>query len=193
MQYSGWESICLQNKISYQAMTPSIEIRNATPAEYADIGKLMVHAYSNLSGFLKPDEHPAYYNLLENIGEITKKTGTELLAAVSSQNVILGAVVYFDDMQQYGSGGTATRENNSSGFRFLAVADEARGNGIGKLLTQACLSKAKDHDRKQVIIHTTMAMQTAWKMYEQIGFKRSEDLDFMQGELKVFGFRYSLK
>ena len=31
-----------------------------------------------------------------------------------------------------------------------------------------------------MIIHTTMAMQTAWKMYEQIGFKRSEDLDFMQ-------------
>jgi hypothetical protein len=37
-----------------------------------------------------------------------------------------------------------------------------------------------------------MAMQPAWKMYEQIGFKRSEDLDFMQGQLKVFGFRFLL-
>jgi hypothetical protein len=43
-----------------------------------------------------------------------------------------------------------------------------------------------------LIIHSTMAMQTAWKMYERLGFKRSEDLDFMQGELPVFGFRLLL-
>ncbi len=46
---------------------------------------------------------------------------------------------------------------------------------------------------KQVIIHTTTAMQTAWKMYEQLDFKRSEDLDFKQEDLQVFGFRLNLK
>ena len=35
-------------------------------------------------------------------------------------------------------------------------------------------------------------LQTAWKMYEQLGFTRSEDLDFAQGELQVFGFRLML-
>jgi hypothetical protein len=35
-------------------------------------------------------------------------------------------------------------------------------------------------------------MSIAWKMYEKIGFKRSEDLDFMQGDLSVFGFRFKL-
>jgi GNAT superfamily N-acetyltransferase len=173
-------------------MTSSIEIRNATPAEYAQIGKLMVHAYSNLPGFLTPQEHPGYYNLLANIGEITQKPGTEILVALSSEKNLLGAVVYFNDMQNYGSGGTATQEKKSSGFRFLAVADEARGKGVGKLLTRECIRKANEKNHTQVIIHTTLAMQTAWKMYEQIGFKRSEDLDFMQGELKVFGFRYKL-
>ena len=43
-----------------------------------------------------------------------------------------------------------------------------------------------------MIIHTTNAMKNAWAMYEKIGFKRSEDLDFMQGNLEVFGFRYLL-
>lgn len=173
-------------------MTSSIEIRNATPAEYTHIGKLMVHAYSNLSGFLTPQQHPGYYNLLTNIGDITQKPGTEILVAISSEKKLLGAVVYFDTMQHYGSGGTATQKKNSSGFRFLAVADEARGKGVGKLLTQECIRKAREKNHAQVIIHTTLAMQTAWRMYEQIGFKRSEDLDFMQGELKVFGFRYRL-
>ena len=123
-------------------MTSSIEIRNALPAEYGEIGKLMVHAYSNLRGFLSPGEHPGYYNLLANIGDITQKPGTEILIAIGSEKTVLGAVVYFDDMQNYGSGGTATQEKNSSGFRFLAVADEARGKGIGKFLTRECIRKA---------------------------------------------------
>jgi len=36
------------------------------------------------------------------------------------------------------------------------------------------------------------SMQIAWNMYESIGFKRSEDLDFMEGELHVYGFRLIL-
>ena len=35
-------------------------------------------------------------------------------------------------------------------------------------------------------------MQVAWQMYEKLGFKKSEDLDFMQGELPVFGFKLVL-
>jgi hypothetical protein len=32
-------------------------------------------------------------------------------------------------------------------------------------------------------------MQTAWDMYTKIGFERAPHLDFMQGQLEVFGFR----
>ena len=170
----------------------TIEIRNALPSEYPSIGQLMVHAYSNLPGFLTPESHPAYYHLLANIGEIVKKPGVEIITAHSHEKKLLGAVVYFNHMQQYGSGGTATQEKNASGFRFLAVADDARGKGIGKLLTRECIRKAKEDGNRQVIIHTTNAMKNAWAMYEKIGFKRSEDLDFMQGNLEVFGFRYLL-
>jgi GNAT superfamily N-acetyltransferase len=167
-------------------------VRNAKPEEFEVIGKLMVHAYSTLDGFLKVDEHPNYYNTLANIGELTRRPDTELLLAVSSLGEIGGAVVFFGDMAQYGSGGIATKEKNSAGFRFLAVADTARGQGLGKLLTYECINRAKQRGLNQLIIHTTMAMLNAWKMYEKIGFKRSEDLDFKQGELQVFGFRFLL-
>ena len=168
-------------------------IRNAKPREFTEIGKLMVQVYAELEGFPKQDEQPAYYEMLANIGELTKKPGTELLVAVSEDGRIAGGVVYFGDMQYYGSGGTATMEKNAGGFRLLAVAPEARGRGIGKLLTNECIRKTKEKNRSQVIIHSTKAMQTAWKMYESIGFKRSEDLDFLQGELPVFGFRLMLE
>lgn len=152
----------------------------------------MVEVYSQLDGFPNESEQPEYYQMLANIGELTKKPETELLVAVSSKGKIGGAVVYFSDMSFYGSGGSATKEANASGFRLLAVEPAARGRGIGKLLTNECIRKAREKEDLQVIIHTTKAMQTAWAMYEKLGFKRSEDLDFMQGNLPVFGFRLSL-
>ncbi|HLA56617.1 MAG TPA: GNAT family N-acetyltransferase [Flavobacterium sp.] len=167
-------------------------IRNAKPDEFGSIGKLMVQVYSQLEGFPKPSEQPDYYMMLANIGALTDNPGTELLAAVANDGSIVGGVVYFSDMKYYGSGGTATKEQNASGFRLLAVNPSFGGQGIGKLLTQACIQKAIDKKQHEIIIHTTMAMMNAWKMYENLGFKRSEDLDFMQGMLPVFGFRLLL-
>ena len=172
--------------------SPHFTIRNATPEEFSEIGKLMVEVYSQLDGFPKPTEQPNYYKMLANVGELTNKPETELLVAVTAEGKIGGAVVYFGDMKHYGSGGIATHEQNAAGFRLLAVSPATRGLGVGKLLTVACVSKAREKKVNEVIIHTTMAMQTAWKMYEAIGFKRSADLDFMQGDLPVFGFRLKL-
>jgi GNAT superfamily N-acetyltransferase len=169
-----------------------IKVRNADPDEFSEIGRLMVEVYSQLDGFPKITEQPDYYKMLANVGALTKKPGTELLAAVTADGKIAGAVVYFSDMKYYGSGGTATSEKNASGFRLLFVSPSYRGQGIGRMLTEECIRKARINKSLQVIIHTTMAMQTAWKMYEKTGFKRSEDLDFMQGELPVFGFRLVL-
>jgi GNAT superfamily N-acetyltransferase len=167
-------------------------VRNAFPSEFTAIGKLLISVYSQLDGFPKEDEQPNYYKMLANIGDFTNHPETELLVAVDNNNTILGAVVYFNDMQYYGSGGIATKEKNAAGFRLLGVDDNARGKGIGKLLTQECIRKATQNNLNQVIIHSTLAMQTAWKMYENLGFQRSEDLDFMQGELAVFGFRLKI-
>lgn len=167
-------------------------IRNAKPNEFQEIGKLMVQVYSQLEGFPTEIEQPNYYKMLANVGDLTQKPETELLVAVSSEDKIVGSLVYFSDMQYYGSGGTATQEQNASGFRLLAVDFLTRGKGIGKLLIHECIRKANDKGHREVIIHSTKAMEIAWKIYENLGFKRSENLDFMQGELYVFGFKLVL-
>lgn len=167
-------------------------VRNALSDEFQEIGRLMVSVYSSLKGFPSPKEQPKYYEMLSNIGEQTNKPCTELLAAVNKDGKVLGAVVYFSDMLYYGSGGSATQEKNASGFRLLAVDEVARGMGVGKALSEACIKKARDDANQQLIIHTTSAMQIAWAMYEKLGFKSSKDLDFMQQDLQVFGFRKEL-
>jgi GNAT superfamily N-acetyltransferase len=166
--------------------------RNADPSEFEEIGRLMVNVYSQLDGFPKESEQPDYFRALANVGAFARKPDTAVLVAVSGENEIAGALVYFDDMIYYGSGGTATKEKNASGFRLLAVDPTARGQGIGRMLAGECVRRAKEKKHKHLIIHTTMAMQTAWRMYENMGFERSADLDFTQGDFPVFGFRLLL-
>jgi GNAT superfamily N-acetyltransferase len=173
-------------------MLEEFTIRAARQDEFAELGRLMVRVYGQLEGFPKEHEQPNYYKMLSNIGELTHKPETELLVAISPDNKIAGGVVYFSDMQYYGSGGVATKEQHASGFRLLAVDPLSQGKGIGKALVNECIKKARARNHSQVIIHSTKAMQTAWKMYEALGFNRAAELDFMQGELPVFGFRLAL-
>ena len=156
------------------------------------MGTIMVDVYSSLEGFPSPSEQPEYYKMLRQIGSFTEKPDTRVLIACSDVSGILGGVVYFGDMRQYGSGGSATQEKSACGIRLLAVRKDMRRSGIGKALTQACLDLVKQSGKRQVILHTTQAMQVAWGMYLRLGFNRSEDLDFIQGELPVFGFRLKL-
>ena len=167
-------------------------IRNADPSEFEEVGRLMVSVYSQLDGFPNESEQPEYFRALANVGAFTLKPDTALLVAVSDENKIAGALVYFDNMIYYGSGGTATNEKNASGFRLLAVDPLTRGRGVGRMLADECVRRAREKKHRQLIIHTTMAMQTAWRMYENMGFKRSADLDFKQGDFPVFGFRLPL-
>lgn len=167
-------------------------VRIAKQEEYKALGALMVDVYSKLEGFPSPEEQPKYFNMLRNIGNLSNQPCTELLVAVSESDTIAGGVVYFSDMLYYGSGGTATQVKNASGFRLLAVNSNYRGKGIGKLLSQACIDKARADKNEELIIHTTNAMKPAWNMYEKMGFNPSHDLDFMQEDLQVFGFRLKL-
>jgi len=172
---------------------PEFSVRSAKPSEFKAVGELMVEVYSTLKDFPKPYEQPQYYELLKNVGQLTKNKAIELLVAVSEQGHIGGAVVFFSDMKDYGSGGTATLEKNACGFRLLVVSLDARGLGIGKLLTEYCIKKGVGLKAETIVIHTTQSMQLAWGMYERLGFKRATDLDFLQGTLPVFGFRLKLK
>ena len=170
----------------------SFNIRLAQPQEYQVIGQLLVDAYSRIENFPKPHELPTYFGMLANVGELTKNEGTEIFVATDADGAIRGAVVYIGIMKHYGSRGLAPAVEYAAGFRLLAVDPSFGGQGIGKQLTLACLDKARADGKQQVVIHTTHAMLNAWKMYEKIGFKRSEDLDFEQANVYVSGFRFQL-
>lgn len=169
-----------------------LTIRDLRPEESQALGQLLVRVYSQLPGFPSPQDQPGYYRTLEEIGRFAERPGARVLAAFLPDQTLVGGVVYFGDMAHYGSGGLAPTLTGCSGIRLLGISPEHRGVGAGKALTQACLALARDRGHHQVVLHTTQAMQTAWGMYERLGFRRSEDLDFLQKDLPVFGFRLDL-
>jgi GNAT superfamily N-acetyltransferase len=168
-------------------------VRDLRAEEFEALGQLLVDVYSDLPGFPSALEQPAYYTMLSNIGEFTRKPDVRVLVALLPTGQLAGGVVYFGDMAHYGSGGTATTIKAASGFRLLGVDPKCRGMGVGKALVNACIALASERRHKEVVLHTTKAMQTAWAMYERLGFVRAEELDFSQKELPVFGFRLSLQ
>lgn len=166
------------------------KVRDAQPDEFREVGQLMVDVYAQLEGFPKLEEQPEYYETLANVGTFTSKPKTRVLVAVDTTGKIGGAVVYFGDMDQYGP--YDFPKTQAAAFRLLAVSPAARGKGIGKLLTDHCIATARSEGYSQMIIHSTAAMQIAWKMYERIGFQRSEDLDFSMNGFPVYGFKLAL-
>lgn len=170
----------------------TVKIRNANPVEFSIIGKLMVTVYSQLENFPNKSELPAYYDLLQNVGLLTQKESTELLVATLNDDKIVGAVVYFSDLKNYGARGIISKIKNASGFRLLAVDPKERGKGIGKLLIMECINRAKEQKQNHLYIHSTKSMKIAWGMYERLGFKRCSEIDFTQDDFTVYGFKLSL-
>jgi GNAT superfamily N-acetyltransferase len=173
-------------------MSTPLVVRDGCPQEFHALGQLMVEVYSGLAGFPTPAEQPLYYEMLAHIGDFASKPSTRVLVALDAEKRLLGGVVYFGDMAHYGSGGSATSVTDASGIRLLGVHPSARGMGVGKALTEACIQLARDQRHARVVLHTTEAMRVAWNMYERLGFQRALDLDFMQGALPVFGFSLAL-
>lgn len=170
----------------------NFSIRDVRNGDYRKLGELMVEVYSSLDGFPSQSEQPDYYRMLMDVGRMAEKPGVRVLVAEGHGGILLGGIVYFSDMASYGSGGSATSEKSAAGIRLLAVSPKARGAGLGKALTLACLDLAREQGRAQMILHTTGAMRVAWGMYERLGFRRSPNLDFTQVDLPVFGFRLLL-
>ncbi|NII09703.1 GNAT family N-acetyltransferase [Oleiagrimonas sp. C23AA] len=152
----------------------------------------MVQVYSALPGFPQADAQPRYYATLARVGDFVDVPGARVLVALDESGTLLGGVVYFADMAHYGSGGPGTDLQKTSGIRLLVVDPDQRGRGVGRALTEACITLARQAGHRQVVLHSTRAMQVAWRMYQRMGFERVQALDFMQGELGVFGFRLAL-
>jgi GNAT superfamily N-acetyltransferase len=77
--------------------------------------------------------------------------------------------------------------------RLLAVAPSVRGHGIGALLMDECVRRARESGAKALTLHTTDIMQAAMRLYQRMGFQRAPELDFQPGPgVTIKGYRLDL-
>ena len=63
-------------------------------------------------------------------------------------------------------------------IRMLAVASEARGNGVAAALIAECIGRVKTQGLGYIGLHTADFMESAIKLYERFGFARLPQFDF---------------
>ena len=78
--------------------------------------------------------------------------------------------------------------------RLLAVAPEARGQGVGRALMAECVRRARAMGASELGLHTSASMRAAMRMYEQMGFVRAPEFDFRPpGAELVEAYRLDLR
>jgi len=151
-----------------------VEIRDARPDEFDELGDVRVAAY-RADGFLAPQS--TYAPTLRALGA----DGLDVvLVAVddrdpeSGHGRILGTVM----LQGPGQGGEMLQGPEEAEIRALAVAPEAQGTGLGRRLLGAVIARAAAAGIRRVLLLTQPDMKAAQHLYEQAGFSRLPDRDW---------------
>jgi ribosomal protein S18 acetylase RimI-like enzyme len=146
-----------------------ITVRLARPREYDAVGALTARAY--LDSGLVPDGSD-YDETLRRASD--RAEHSELLVAVDAGGELLGTVSFVRAGSRYAE---VSREGEAE-FRMLAVDQPARGRGVGRLLAQACIDRAREDGVEAVVICTATNMAPAHALYETLGFERLPERDW---------------
>jgi ribosomal protein S18 acetylase RimI-like enzyme len=160
-------------------VTPPVVVRPVRPEEYDVLGELTVAAYRALAEGDDPALDPAYLAELRAVAR--RAAEVPVLVAVDARGRVLGGVTYVP--------GPGTRYSESeapdeAGIRMLAVDPRLQGRGIGRLLVEACLARAKAAGRRRLVLLTRPSMVAARRLYARLGFRRApaRDWEFLPGE-----------
>ena len=66
-------------------------------------------------------------------------------------------------------------------IRMLVVRPTARGKGLGRLLTEECIRRARRDKSAIIALHTTPIMEVALPMYLRMGFTKVRDTPDIYG------------
>jgi ribosomal protein S18 acetylase RimI-like enzyme len=162
-------------------------LRDARAEELDEVGALMVAAYQE---YLPPGLPPGWRAYRDEIRDVRRRLAESTLIVAEDASRLVGAVTYYPE----GAKETHTAwPPDWAVFRLLAVHPDARGRGIGRLLTEECIRRARAAGRVAVGLHTTDLMTIARAMYERRGFVRVPDLDFFPAPtFRVMAYRLTL-
>lgn len=101
--------------------------------------------------------------------------GADVLVAVADERV-LGSITYYADANDEGMGPGFPM--HTAGLRATAVHPDARGQGVGRALVDACIQRASAAGKTAIALHTAAFMESAVALYARAGFQRAPSFDY---------------
>jgi ribosomal protein S18 acetylase RimI-like enzyme len=162
----------------------SVEIREATPADYAEAGAITARAYRE---FVHGGDWEDY---LESIADVASRADrTTIVIAVEDGRILGSATLELTDRVEPDE--DPELDPHEAHIRMLGIAPEARRRGIARALMADCMDRARAKGKTFLTLHTTDRMAAAQRMYESLGFVRGEDRVLADGFV-LLSFRADL-
>ena len=149
----------------------ALQIRSARPDERDVIRAVTLAAYEQYASRM-----PHWQMYRRHLLATLDQEGPEARIVAEQDGVIVGSVLLYP-----GEANVYTEETASAGWpevRLLAVAPEARGQGVGRALLDECIRRARLAGATALGLHTEDLMEEAVRMYERRGFLRVPQFDF---------------
>lgn len=151
---------------------PTPIIREATPADFDAVGELTERAFA-----AGPYGHlPRLPERRRLERDVTGRSAGGAVLLAESDGAIAGTV----SVLRAGTPLARQAVDDEAELRLLAVAPEARGTGLGRILVAAAQEVALEWGASSLVLDTGTRNTTAQRLYERHGFERVEgspDLD----------------
>ncbi len=140
------------------------------PGEYRRAGQIVVAAYRAIPGGTTSDDYAA------ELADVAARVGgAEVLVAAVGGTTLLGCVTFVAGPSSPWAEGI---EDKEAAIRMLGVDPSAQQRGVGRALVEACVERARCLGREAVLLHTTLWMTAAHRLYERTGFVRVPERDW---------------
>lgn len=160
------------------SITRDSAVRDARHDEIPAIAEVLDAAYAEFSptGDADPEFRAEFSRYREHIRDVAHRFDLSSQIVAERDGKLAASVTYcapggwYDDDFRWD-------EPSWAAIRLLGVHPSARGLGLGKLLAQECVRRARDDGATAVALHSTPPMVIARAMYERMGFERVPQYD----------------
>lgn len=159
---------------------PAVVLRDARDDERDAVRALTLRAYAEYASVMTPEAWAGLDGAVRTA--LDAWAPAERIVAEHEGRLVGSVALYPAAAAAYGALARAVPHPE---LRMLAVDPEARGLGVGQLLVDECVRRARRMGAAELGLHTSASMRTAIRMYERMGFVRAPEHDFQPpgGEL----------
>ncbi|MFD2027005.1 GNAT family N-acetyltransferase [Promicromonospora aerolata] len=146
----------------------AIEVRDAAPAEYETVGKIVAAAFY-ASGQLDAPDAGFYADVLRDVE--SRAAAAEIIVALDG-GVVVGGVTFVPR----GGPMADIAQDGEAEIRMLGVAPDAQGRGAGTALMRECIARAAG--ARRIVLSTQTVATGSHRLYEHLGFVRDPGRDW---------------